>query len=219
MNAKTGGILMWALAAFCLWLPANAQPNAASTRITLSTAHMGHEETALGDIVADALREDTGADMAFVPAAEFSDSTVSISPGPVTLAALKSALENPQETIAVLRLSGEQITKALQQAFTLYPVRYDGYLQYSGFRATLQTRGGMAAVTAIEYKGKPLQLHSVYLVAAPVTLANGAQGYFKFWSKRDIDKSTKVTLADALQRWLAAHPVVQMPPKRLSAGS
>src|SRR5437588_9596010 len=84
-------------------------------------------ESELGNLVADALRAATGADIALVAAGELREA--SLPPGNVTPEQLKALLVSAEEPVTVLSLNGATIRSALEVGVDLYPRKNKAFLQ------------------------------------------------------------------------------------------
>lgn len=164
---------------------------------TLSTSAVRTGETETGNLVADAMRNLTGADAAFVPAAAFK--TGATAPRPATAEQATNLLETASDEIVVLNLRGDQIMAALERSVVFAPQTSAGFLQVSGLRFTYDTRkNGGKRVSAATINGVAIDASRVFKVATTKPLAHGQQGYFQIWEKDDIKTSTGKTLANAL---------------------
>jgi 5'-nucleotidase / UDP-sugar diphosphatase len=188
------------------------------TEIEISTRGIDTGETALGDLVADAIRMSAKADVAFIPAAAFTEMPLTITVGPFTIARLMQALEYKIESIVLVKLTGEQIRAALEHGLSLYPKANPSFLQMSGLTVTARQGGESDKhVVSIKIGGDPLVAGKTYKVAMPLTLANGALAYFKYWKKSDMEKDTDTTLERALTSYLADHDTITKGDERLVA--
>lgn len=206
------------LAGMSFW-PGMAVPTRADetvrSEVELSTKDIGDKETALGDLMADALRAEAHSDAAFIAASSFTD----ISPipkGSVTGADILKSLEYGGDNVVVVKLTGDQIRRALEHSLYLYPKFNSGFLHVSGLIVVLNPDAEPEGrIISIKIDGGSLQAGKVYRVAMPAPLANGALAYFKFWKKSDIDKDTGKTLEDAVHDYLADHKTLAKGEERL----
>lgn len=186
------------------------------TDVVLSVEKIGSQETALGGFVAEAIRDAAHAEVAFIPAAAFNLEAPPISPGPFTPNDLVQMLDFRSETIAVVKLTGAQIRRALNHAFVLYPQENSSFLQFAGLVVTVNPNGDdQNRVVAIKVGDQPLQDSQTYRVAMPLTLANGALAYFKYWQKSDIVENLDTTLEQAIKEYLKSHPIITKEEERL----
>ncbi|MDE2126536.1 MAG: 5'-nucleotidase C-terminal domain-containing protein [Armatimonadetes bacterium] len=175
-----------------------------TTTVELTTRNMGSGETPLGDLVADSLRSAGKADIAFIAASSFDEAT--IPKGSFVPADVVKSLEFGDDTVAVVKLTGSQIEKALRHSLTLFPKENSGFLQMSGLTVTVSVDATMQShVVSVKVGSAALEIAHTYLVAMPTPLANGALAYFKVWPKSAIDHETTSTLSGAITTWLAGH--------------
>lgn len=143
--------------------------------VLLSYKALRGAETNFGDVVADAMREATGADVALMNAGGI---RADLGPGDVTAAAVLTALPFGNE-IVVLEVPG----RILREAFDLCgreKIGTGGFLQVSGCGYTVREGEGVVSVTVA---GKPLAEGVTYKVAMPDFLASGGDGYTMFVGK------------------------------------
>ncbi len=197
-------------------LPARAEGN--RTDVELTTKDISQKESALGSLTADAIRASAKSDAAFIAASSFAEETISIKPGALTVAELLKTLEYKGDTIAIVKLTGEQIRAALEHGLYLYPKSNSGFLHTSGIVATINpTASGEKHILSIKINGSALDASKTYKVAMPAPLANGALAYFKIWKKSDLDKDTGKTLENALTAYLVDHKTIAKGDERLVA--
>jgi 2',3'-cyclic-nucleotide 2'-phosphodiesterase (5'-nucleotidase family) len=163
-------------------------------------------ETELGNLVADALRAATNADIAFVAAGELREEA--LAPGAVTLAQMQRLLVNGDETVTVLSLSGATIRDALEVAVGLHPRKSKGFIQVSGVQFIFDSsRPEGSRVVSGTVGGQPLQDGRQYRVSMSSSLAAGQYGYYRLWS-REKGTSQGLTLAGALDQYLRTRRTV-----------
>jgi 5'-nucleotidase/UDP-sugar diphosphatase len=188
------------------------------TDVELSTRDVGARETALGDLVADAIRASAKADAAFIPAATFTEMPITIKVGAFTAADLLKTLEYKNESIALVKLTGDQLRGAMEHSLVLYPKSNSSFLQISGLTVTVNPDGDNDRhVVSIRVGGDPIAAGKTYRVAMPLTLANGALTYFKYWKKSDLEKDTEKTLESVITSYLADHKTISKGDERLVA--
>lgn len=186
---------------------ARADTYRADTRLTAE--NIGAKQTALGDLVADAIRAAVHADIAFIAASSFSDPPVSIGAGAFTDAEVLKTLEYRNDTVVTVKLTGEQVRAALEHSLYLYPKTNSSFLQLSGLVIVVNPEAdGEHRLVSARVNDEPLSAGKVYRVAMPSPLANGALAYFKYWKKSDIEKESGKTLENALLSYLSTHRVV-----------
>ena len=220
MNAVgwPGATLFGLLVGITLWPGIAASACADETvrsEVELSTKDIGNKETALGDLIADALRAEARSDAAFIAASSFTD-IPPLPKGSVTGADILKALEYGGDDVVVVKLTGDQVRRALEHGLYLYPKFNSAFLQVSGLVVTLNNDAAREErIVSVKIAGEPLQAGKVYKVAMPAPLANGALAYFKIWKKSDMDKDTGKTLEAALHDYLADHKTIAKGEERL----
>lgn len=146
-------------------------------------------ETNLGDLVADAYREVTGADIAMVEASELA---TNIAVGGMSYNDVLRAVPGG-ENISVAKISGFDLLDALEMSARLYPDANKGFIQVSGVTFDIQETvipsvsvdglGNFISVdddyrvTNVMINGKALDLLGTYTVAGTNKLLNGDTGY------------------------------------------
>ncbi|MEJ5330305.1 MAG: bifunctional UDP-sugar hydrolase/5'-nucleotidase [Desulfobaccales bacterium] len=135
------------------------------------------QETALGNLVADIMRERTGADAALLNGGTL---RASIPKGPVTRKQIYTALPFDNYLVA-FRLTGAQVRQALEHGVAGLPEREGRFPQVSGLRfAYRATAPPGSRVVEVEVGGQPLEPAKVYVLATHDFLAAGGDGYTVF---------------------------------------
>lgn len=177
----------------------------------LSTKNVRTEESDLANVVVDALRDASGADIAWLPAAAFNEVTLSRDTPPAEM--VTRLLPYRDDRVVVLKLTGAQILQALERALTLYPQPNAGFLQVSGLQVNFDpAKPAGERVVRVQIgteNKKDLEPQKEYRVATSATLAYGALGYFKVWDRSAIERETDKTVGGALRAYLeAGKPIV-----------
>ncbi len=212
--------LLLALVFCVVCAPGFAKPTVSAetpvrTSVALTTNHVDDGESDLGDLTADALRLSNHTDGAFIAAASFVRSSRVLGPGTIDVDDIYEAFQFPSEAVAIVKLSGKQIVSGLKMSFTLYPVGYSGFLQISGITASVAMNHGSAVISNVKIDNKLVQPNQFYKIAMPLTLANGAQGYFRVWDKDDIVSSGPRTLKQSIEQYFKQHPDIAKGDRRL----
>src|SRR5262249_26307575 len=144
----------------------------------------------LADVIADALlKADSAAEAALIAASSFNDTT--LRRGSVNVDDVIKALAYRTDRIAVVKLTGAQVKKALLYGLSLYPQRNSAFLQVAGISATIDgSAPEEKRVVSVRIGGSPLEEKKTYLVAMPSPLAGGALNYQKIWGRADMDHET-----------------------------
>jgi 2',3'-cyclic-nucleotide 2'-phosphodiesterase (5'-nucleotidase family) len=173
----------------------------------LGTVGVQKAEVSLGDLIADAVRSALGTDFAFVSASELKERDAQIPKGLITTDDVTAFIAYTDDPIWKMKLTGKQVKQALERSIIIYPKNNLGFLQVSGLRFTYdpsQPPENRVTQVFIGEKGnKQLQDTTVYTVAMTSSMANGALGYWKIWSKDDVDKPTETTIPQAIDQFLS----------------
>jgi 5'-nucleotidase/UDP-sugar diphosphatase len=139
-------------------------------------------ESGLGDMVTDAMREASGAQIAFQNGGGI---RADIPKGPITLDAVFTALPFDNALIS-MDLTGEQIEELLEKS-----VLSENMLQVSGIQVVYDlSKPAGAKVTSVEVAGKPLEAQATYRVVTNDFLASGGNQFNIFKKGRNISVGT-----------------------------
>lgn len=131
-------------------------------------------ETNLGNLITDAMIEETGADIAFMNGGGI---RASVSPGPITRGQIISVLPfgNYVETRAY---PGSVILEALEHSVKDYPDPQGSFLQVAGITFSLREGGALGQrVENVKVKDIPLDTKKTYVVAMNNFLGAGGDNY------------------------------------------
>ncbi|MCZ6674516.1 MAG: bifunctional UDP-sugar hydrolase/5'-nucleotidase [Verrucomicrobia bacterium] len=164
-----------------------------------------NQESDLGNLYADILKDVTDAQIAFVNAGALRKD---LPQGDVPLAVLMDSFPF-QDEMVILEMTGTQIEKVLEQSLTLER----GMLQVSGLKVYYDRRQPSGKrVYTIEVGRDPLESKKIYRVATIEILAQGGDLFSTFSeSKRLSEKGSQPMFSDTLQRYLATKQVVGIP--------
>ena len=176
---------VWTLAAFVL---ASALSASLALAQTLGRAagdfpnlRPNKTESAFGRLAADAVRATGKADIALINAGALRPGT--LENGPVERADLAPLLSFGEDQIVAVVLTGAQLRAALERAASVYPVGSPAFLHVSGLSATFDPDAAVGSrVGAISVGGQAVEPNKTYRAAMPVSLAQGAAGYFNIWN-------------------------------------
>lgn len=167
------------LVAFLAISAGAAEEPAAQVKTALSSDQALVAECGIGDLVADALRSQSGAEVALVNSSALRI-PYTIEKGPVSDAALKRALAYPNEKVAVAELKGSAVIAALERGLSLLPKPNKGFLQVSGITVWYDPgKESGHRVSMVNCGEKRLEPERTYRVAMPNTLAKGGLGFFR----------------------------------------
>ncbi len=143
-------------------------------RLVGDREHVRSQETNLGNLINDIIREQTGADVAVYngggirAAAEIGD---------ITLEKAMEILAFNNEVVT-LEMTGAGLVLALEKGYGYYPNPSGSFLQVSGLRVYLDTTKEPGNRVVKVYVGDALlELEKTYVVATNEFLAAGGDGY------------------------------------------
>lgn len=159
------------------------------------------QETVLGNLAADAIREFAGADVAIVNGGGIRTGAL-FAPGPIRRRDV-AAWFPFRNTVVVLEATGEQIVQALENGVSQVERFAGRFPQVSGLRFAYDpSQPAGSRIVWVEVNGQPLDLHATYRLAATDYLLGGGDGY-------DVLRGTRVLIGPTSGRLLtevvAAH--------------
>lgn len=164
------------------------------------------QETSLGDLMADAVRASANTQIALIPAGGFRE--ITIPKGAVKIADVLKCLQYPDDQIAIMKLTGDQLLKALERSVSIYPQRNMGFLQVSGLTLTFDPSSSKdSRIKSVMVGGEHLDADQSYRVATTKPLADGAYGYFTIWGDEHPQMRDK-TIAQAATDFLSQRTAV-----------
>lgn len=166
--------------------------------------HVRTQETNLGNLIADAMREAVKTDIAFTNGGGI---RASVDKGKVTHNDLLTVLPF-SDTLVKLSLTGKSIKLVLEHSVSMYPEEHGGFLQVSGLSYTfdsLQPAG--KRVKEININGRPLNEDKMYTVAVNRFTAIGGDGYTMLKDKKIAYNSGR-TLSRILADYIKKDPVI-----------
>ena len=159
-------------------------------------------ETAWGRLAADAVRTAARADIALINAGALQNGALKA--GSIEPANINSLLAFGDDAIVLVKLTGEQLRAGLELAAQSYPTGSAAFLQCSGFTATFDPKAARNhRVTSVRFQGREVAAGDSITAAMPVSLANGANGFFRVW-KADGAMRSGATLRSAITDFIRA---------------
>lgn len=141
----------------------------------------GRNETPFGRMVADALQNAGGADAALVNAGALRAGTLEA--GEIENSDIEALLSFSDDAVATLSLSGAQIRAALERGAGAFPTGSPAFLHVAGLSARFDASlPSGKRIQTIKIRGRNLDDGASYSVAMPISLAEGAAGYFNIWN-------------------------------------
>ena len=151
-------------------------------------------ESNLGDIVADAMRDATGAQIAFQNGGGI---RADIPKGPITLETVFTTVPFDNDLVS-MDLTGEQIRELLERS-----VLSENMLQVSGIQIVYDlSKPAGAKVASVEVAGKPMAALATYRVVTNDFLASGGNQFNIFKKGRNISSgpSQRDAVADYIRK-------------------
>lgn len=161
-------------------------------------------ETALGDLFADAIRMSVNADIGLIASSEIrskAPAALSDSKKPEDISSL---VNYPEDTVTVIQITGKQLVSALDQSVSSYPKPTLRFLQVSGLSFTFNPAKPQGSrVEEVTIGDKKISAQETYTVAVTRSLARGALGYWKVWSRDSIKTpDNPPSVVDAINTYL-----------------
>ncbi|RYG74355.1 hypothetical protein EON80_02500 [bacterium] len=186
---------------FAFGRPATAQSIGKATA-DFPNLKPNRQETPWGRLVADALQNAGNADIAVINAGALRSGTLEA--GAIESEDISSLLSFGEDDVVTLSLSGAQIRAALERAASAYPTGSPAFLHCAGAIARFDINAPAGKrVKSIKVKGNALDDQSTYTVAMPVSLSEGAAGYFNIWSGAQA-KASNLSLQNAIAGYIKA---------------
>jgi 2',3'-cyclic-nucleotide 2'-phosphodiesterase (5'-nucleotidase family) len=162
------------------------------------------QETALGNLIADALRADVGADIGLANAGGARGSRV-YAAGPLTRRTLLSI--HPFGNVACkIAVSGRVLLDALNSGVSKLPAGAGQFPQVSGVTMRVDVRGPPGnRVSNVRVNGEPLDMNRTYTVGLPDFLQKGGDNYSMFVGQQVlIDAQSGDLVVTALEKYITA---------------
>lgn len=169
-------------------------------------------ESPADDLFADAVRESTQTQIAFLPGVGYG---VALQPGNITAADLRNLIPH-DSAVWTMRLTGGQIRDVLEQSIENVMTqdttkKVGGMIQVSGLQFSYKPDAPFSQrVQTVTVAGKPLEFARYYAVATNALLAQGGHNYVTFKQGRDRKEGSKQF--DLVKSWIAARGNVAAPP-------
>lgn len=177
------------------------------TTTALTTEGIDAQETTFGDLTTDGIADAAGTTIALAPAVIFKPGE--IAPGPVTVAAVSALLHDPDETWAVIRLTGAQLRATLERAVSFAPTPRVFFLQVSGLTVVYDPDAPRGRkVRSLTVGSAPVDETETYEVAMPESLADGGSGYFTIFEDAPRVRTGTRGLAEVIRDYVAARESV-----------
>jgi 2',3'-cyclic-nucleotide 2'-phosphodiesterase (5'-nucleotidase family) len=153
-------------------------------------------ETEWGRLVADATRAAAQADIALVYSGALRRGTLRA--GNIESTSVNALLSFGDDEVVSLSITGAQLRAALERAVQAYPDPSPAFLQCSGLVATFNAQAPTnRRVTMVRIQGREVENRETFTVAMPISLAQGAAGYFTIW-RGDAAKAAGTSMSGAV---------------------
>ncbi|HPP73506.1 MAG TPA: 5'-nucleotidase [Armatimonadota bacterium] len=183
-----------------------------TSKSQLGTSGVQKSEVSLGDLIADAMREALDTDFAFVSASEIKERDAQIAAGTVSTEDVTAYVAFTDDPIVEMKLTGKQIRQAMERSVFIYPKNNLGFLQISGLRVTFDPNAPqenrVKSILVGDKGNKALSDNETYTVAMTSSMANGALGYWKIWTKEDKVRGTELTIPDAVEQFFSSRNTI-----------
>ena len=157
-------------------------------------------ETTLGNVITDAMRESTGADIAFTNGGGI---RASIPAGDITFNHIITSFPFTN-TLAVIEVSGAELMTALEHGVDLYPAQAGHFPHVSGMTYKFDAGKEVGSrIVEVMIDGKPLDLASTYKLVTNDFMAAGGDGYTMFEGKAFVAEGG--LLSDVLVEYVEAN--------------
>jgi len=159
---------------------------------------MRTRETNLGDLVADAMREASGADVALINGGTI---RAGIPAGPVTVGTIYNVLPFDNWLIS-FAISGKELRASLETGVARVEVRDGGFPQVSGMSYTFDPKAPAGSrIVSVSVGGAALDETRSYVLATHDFLAAGGNGYTVFAGHAPLYNDSGRWLRVVLEEW------------------
>ena len=139
--------------------------------------HVRRSETNLGDLVADALRDYCGTQIAITVGGGI---RASIEPGEITLEDVYNVMPYENELVT-MTVTGDTIYQAMEHSFSHVGENFGGFLQISGMTVTYDPSADVGSrIVSITVDGKEMDRSAEYTIAMSDFLSTGGDGHEEF---------------------------------------
>ncbi len=170
-------------------------------------ANVRTRTTNLSNLITDAMREFSGADMVLTNGGGI---RASIKAGDITIGDIYTVLPFTN-TIVAIELTGDKIVSALEHGLSAYPAQLGGFCQVSGMTVKFDpAKPAGSRVLEVLVAGEPIVADKLYVLATNDFMAAGGDGYVWFTESIPVFDSG-VMLSDVLTEYIEARGTVVAP--------
>jgi 5'-nucleotidase len=178
----------------------------AATRVPLDgvASHLRTSETNLGNVVADAIRAEAGAELAIVNSGSIRGNRI-FPAGPLTRRTLLEI--HPFDNVVVkLSMPGRVVLQALNSGVDRLPAAAGMFPQVSGLKVIVDVGAPQGSrVRDVQVNGQPLQPDRNYIVAIPDFILRGGDGYRMFADQRIlVGPEAGTMISTAIEKYVTA---------------
>lgn len=150
------------------------------------SSHVHTRSTNLTNLITDAIREFSGADVVMINGGGI---RASINPGDITVRDIYNVLPFADKVV-VIELTGDKIIAALEHGLRKYPEGNTGFCQVSGMTVRFDSeKPAGSRVVDVLVAGKPITADELYTVATNDFMAAGGDGYVWFTQSTPVFKA------------------------------
>jgi len=176
---------------------------ATATPLDATSARLA-QETALGNLVADAIRMDVDADVGLSNAGGVRGDRI-YPAGPLTRRTLLT-MHPFGNVVCKIAVTGRVLLEALNSGVSKLPAGAGQFPQISGVRMRVDVRGPPGnRVSDVRIGGQPLDLNKIYTVGLPDFVQKGGDNYSMFAGQKVlVDAQSGDLVVTALEKFIAA---------------
>jgi 5'-nucleotidase / UDP-sugar diphosphatase len=194
------------IASFESRLSSELEKVVATTRVPLDAvaSHLRTSETNLGNLVADAIRAEAGAELAIVNSGSIRGNRV-FPAGPLTRRTLIEM--QPFDNVVVkVATPGRVVLRALNLGVERLPAPAGMFPQVSGLKFTVDAKGPAGnRIRDVQVNGQPLEPDRTYTVAIPDYVLLGGDSYTMFADQRVlVSPEAGTMISTALEKYVTA---------------
>lgn len=142
------------------------------------------KETTMGNLIIDALRSETGAQVGFTNGGGIREA---LEPGPITLENILAVLPF-ENSVVTIELTGAEIWAAIEHGVGQYPATWGGFLHVSNLRYIFDpSKPAGERVVTVLFKDKEIDLEATFIVVTNGFLTSGGDG-FEMLKKETIEE-------------------------------
>jgi 5'-nucleotidase/UDP-sugar diphosphatase len=171
-----------------------------ATPIDLRRKALRTTENGFADLVADTLKQFTGAELSLINSGSLRSDAVFPENSILTRKDIRAMMPH-RNTLKLIEVTGQQITAALEHGLSGIDSISGQYLQISGIKIKYDaTRPAGTRLLLVTLNNKPLNPTKTYKVATLDYLLNGGDGYTMFINSKELNhqQNSNFTLSDLM---------------------